>query len=827
LPISLPIDPLLPDIRASLAREPNLILRASPGSGKTTRVPPALLEVEKKEIWVLEPRRLAAKLAAERVAEERGERVGQTIGYHFRFERETSPATRVLFLTEGMLMRRLLHSPRLDTVGTVILDEFHERSLHADAALGYLRRLQRQRPELRIVVMSATLETERLSEYLGACKTIDIEAPRFPLDITYLEKPASDPLDKLVERAVRRALDEPTTKDILVFLPGIADIRRSESALLRLAQSHSLIIAPLHGELDRREQDLAVRPSAKRKVILATNVAETSLTIEGVNVVIDSGLHRSASYSFWSGVPSLKTRATSKASAIQRAGRAGRTGPGRCYRLYTKSEFEGRGAFDSPEIQRADLAQLLLELKTLGVTDLNSFPWFEPPSPASLSSSEQLLHRLGAIDPAGELTPRGKRMAQIPGHPRLARLLLEAETRAIVEPGASLCALISEGLLNRMDALDQVGVRLDGPAERARRQFLSAVNNDTKAPGDFKEALAKTVLTAFPDRVAKRRSAARGKWGETELILCTGGSAKVEEKGVVIDSDLFVVLDIQEQQHATQLKSQLRVRSLVPIHEDWLLELDPCPLIEKDLFTWNAERKRVQASSRLMYEDLVLTESSVDPKPSRETLRVLLKEGLNVDLEKLLAAGPAEIVSLLAGIFNTEVTENYIARLRLLETHKSNLPVPDWDEWKQSLVAHLTPALSLGQLKEIDFGDFSASLLAPETAAAMPRLLPSHFTLPNGKRAPIFYSLDKEPHVESRLQDFFGVKRPPQLLDGRLPLTLHLLAPNGRPLQITKDLDGFWEREYPRIRKELGRRYPRHPWPEDPHTPVPPKPARR
>ena len=600
------MDRLLPDlVRALGAPEPGtapakgsaVVLQASPGTGKTTRVPPALLDALPGEILVLEPRRLAAKYAALRVAEERGEAIGRSVGYQFRFENVTSRDTRLTFLTEGMLMRKMLSDPRLAGVSAVVLDEFHERHLHGDVALGALRRLQLEglRPDLKLVVMSATLETEALSRYLGDCPVLKVESPLHPVAIEHLPSPAAVPLERLVREAVARTLSsaEADSKgDILVFLPGMSEIRRAENALGELAavREGRLKVLPLHGEIAREEQDLALRPiPGKRKVILSTNVAETSLTIEGVTVVIDSGLHRQAAHSWWSGVPSLKTRPITRASAIQRAGRAGRTAPGRCIRLYTLHDFNGRAAFETPEIRRADIASTVLEVKTLGGaagrndgSDPAEFPWFEAPAAAALEAAQTLLHRLGFTEsPAGAaaLTEPGRRAARIPAHPRIARLLVEAEKLGVLEPAASLAALISEGELEGLDALEQArraeAQASSGPLKRARTQLLSAIGRSAGGNAeaaskteDAESRLARSVLAAFPDRIARKRPipahSTRGRSTDVELILSSGGSARAEECPTLASHEMFVALDIQETQAHGQARSQLRLKSVVP-----------------------------------------------------------------------------------------------------------------------------------------------------------------------------------------------------------------------------------------------------------------------
>ncbi|MGH9939766.1 MAG: helicase-related protein, partial [Blastocatellia bacterium] len=444
----LPIDPLLPNIIAQLSWAPNLVLEAPPGAGKTTRVPPALLDagiVGGAEVWVLEPRRLAARMAARRVAEERGEKLGETVGYQVRFEEVAGPRTRLRFLTEGVLTRRLLSDPQLKNVGVVVLDEFHERHLQADLALALLRRLQKTaRPDLKLVVMSATLDAGPVAKFLDDAPTLRSEGKRFDVAIEHLQRPDDRPLAEQVAAAVKRLVAESIDGDILVFLPGAAEIRRAQSACAALADKHDLMVLPLHGDLSAEEQDRAVKPGPSRKVILSTNVAESSVTIDGVVAVIDSGLARVAGHSPWSGLPTLNVARVSKASATQRAGRAGRTRPGRCLRLYTAQDFNARPDHDVAEVRRADLAETALELHSSGVADLNRFDWFEPPPRSAVEAAESLLVAVGAVDARGAVTAVGGRMLRFPLHPRQSRMLVEAESRGVGEQACVDAALIGE-----------------------------------------------------------------------------------------------------------------------------------------------------------------------------------------------------------------------------------------------------------------------------------------------------------------------------------------------------------------------------------------------
>lgn len=811
LPQKLPVDDILPELREKLSRAEAVIVRASPGSGKTTRIPPALIR-DKGEVLVLEPRRVAAKYAARRVAQELGCELGGKVGYQFRFENVTSAATRLRFLTEGMLMRRFVSDPELSGVHTVILDEFHERHLHGDIALAYLRRLQLStRADLKLIIMSATLDTESLARFLGGAPVITIDAPLFPVELEYLPSTPARPLENLVRDAVSQTLSN-TKGDILVFLPGMGEIRRSGEAIRAVAEKHDCLIAPLHGELSREEQDLAIEKNRRRKIILATNVAETSLTIEGVRTVIDSGFHRVASYSWWSGVPTLRTRPISRASAIQRAGRAGRTGPGKCIRLYTRGDFDGRAPFQTPEIQRADLTQSVLELKSLGITEPSHLNWFEAPSTQSLSSAETLLYRLGALEsPGGAISKTGRTLVRIPAHPRIARMLLEAKGNP---EGAVLGALISEGDLETLDAIEALR---NSPLSFSTKKLVDLFEKSLRdEPSGPNKSLEFAILTGFPDRVARRSP-------NGDLVFSDGGSAKSPEHTLFRSSEYFVLLDVQERQGLGQARSSVGVRSAVAIQEGWLFDLNPAQVEEVSSVTWDADRKRVQSVDQIRYGQLVLSESRSDPKDPAAGSLVLAKQGLGLDLDqwgnKLTLHDVLRSLSRITHPDSPEGLENWTARLQLLRKTKPSLPEIDCGFFRRCIEGILGNLTSLQEVREIQWEHALTGCLEadfPGITGELEVQVPTHFGLPNGRKPPIHYQIGHAPWIESRLQDFFGVRSAPSILRGVLPLTLHLLAPNQRALQVTTDLPGFWKNTYPEIRKELSRRYPRHAWPEDP-----------
>jgi ATP-dependent helicase HrpB len=873
----LPIDPLLPEIVGALRASPSVVIEAPPGAGKTTRVPRALHEAGLAgagEVVVLEPRRLAARLAARRVAEELGERPGETVGWQVRFEEVAGPRTRIRYVTEGLLTRRLLAGPALPGVGAVVLDEFHERHLQGDLALALLRRLQRtSRPDLRLVAMSATLDAAPVARYLGA-PALRSEGRRFEVAVEHLSPEdaarSGARLEEEVARAVKRLHREGAEGDVLVFLPGAAEIRRARDALAAFAGSAGVDVLPLHGDLPPDEQDRAVLPGRRRKVILSTNVAETSVTIEGVVAVVDSGLARVASHSPWSGLPTLEVRKISRASAAQRAGRAGRTGPGRALRLYTRHDHDARPEFDVPEVLREDLSETLLALAALGGAE--RLEWFEPPPPAALEAARSLLARLGAIDARGAPTEIGRRMLRVPGHPRQARLVVEAAARGAAEEGALLAALLGERDLRDRRALEGAALPPTGPSdllelahafdqaararfdpdrlrrmgvnagaaqavERARRQLsrvarglpqagatstsistptATSISTSTPAPAPIStdDALIAATLAAYPDRVARRRAP-----GSDDVVLAGGGSARLDPASVVREAPLLVAVDAEERKGDRRgpgaRGAEVRVRIASAVTQELLLDVFPDALRYDETVAWNGAAERVDASERLLYGDLVLEETRA-ARADPEKVAALLAE-------EALARGPRAFAE--EGALDRLVARVGFAAAHAPDTGLVGLSEPDLASALRELCAGRR---SFAELREADLPGALLDRQGPRARAALERLAPDRVTLPGGGRtARIHYEIGKPPWVESRLQDFFGMATGPTVAGGRVPLVLHLLAPNQRAVQVTTDLAGFWDRHYPSIRRELMRRYPRHSWPEDPRTATPPTPRRR
>ncbi len=753
----LPVDAILPGVLAALRTGSCLVLEAPPGAGKTTRVPPALLEIVPGQVLVLEPRRLAARLAAQRAAAERGERAGETIGWQVRFQKCAGPSTRLLYLTEGLLARRLLSEPLLEGVSAVVLDEFHERHLEGDLALALLRRLQlTARPDLRLVVMSATLEGPAVAGFLGACPVLRSEGRLFPLDLRYTPHSAQ-PLEEQVRETVENSFAE-TEGDILVFLPGAAEIRRCGDLLRRRRIAQEADILPLHGDLPPEEQERAVTPGARRRVVLSTNIAESSVTIPGVRAVVDSGFARIPSDSPWSGLPRLELRRISRASATQRAGRAARTAPGLAVRLYPQEDFLRRPEHEPPEILRRELAQLCLHLHAAGVSDPRELEWLTPPPEDALNAAEELLARLGALDAQGRLTDFGRRLAQLPLHPRLAAL--------VERGGAPACRLAAS-----------LSAAHPAQAPQIERQLRSLTRPQARAP------LEECVLRAFPDRVARRR---RGN----ELLLSNGSSAALARDAGLETAEFLVALETEERPE----RGLPVVRSAVAIEPELLLDVFPDRLREETRIEWNRDAERVEEVWRLYYDQLVVDESRRHEPDPEEAAALLARKAAEAGIERFV---------------DSEEWQRLRNRIHFAGLELSPL---------EQILARLCAGLrSFDELRRAaSQGGFQLALRAElgEAWARLERLAPEWLALPSGRRTRIHYPDGAPPYVASRLQDFFGMTETPRIGAAGTPLVVHLLAPNHRPVQVTQDLKGFWERLYPQVRRELMRRYPKHAWPE-------------
>lgn len=852
---SLPIDALLPDLVAELARAPTVILQAAPGAGKTTRVPPALLNVVDGQILVLEPRRLAARLSAERVAAERGEACGQTIGFQVRFTNVSSRQTRVKFITEGLFLRLLLSDPLLPGVGCVILDEFHERHIHTDVALALLKHLQATcRPDLKIVLMSATLNATALGAYLPEARVFVSEGRVFPVTVEHLPRAENKPLEFQIHAATNALLADPRCPGhILVFLPGAADIRRAAGEVAGLARAHGAAVFELRADLPYAEQQKIFAPGGnQRKIILSTNVAETSLTIDGVTGVIDSGLAKIAGHAAWSGMPTLDVKSVSQASCIQRAGRAGRTAPGVTRRLFTQFDFNSRPAFEKPEIQRSDLVQILLELKLASASmpaharfEIDTLPWFDPPSAQSISAGEDLLKRLGALDANGQPTARGHEIAKYPLHPRLGRALVEGKKLGKGGQLVLAVSLLNEGMIFRRGVEAPDYAHSDVSYQAACYQELAGKKQASQRAQNLvdmvsfrkvetlvqslcniagvslqaclepidEQALEQSLIAGFPDRVAQVRSRPKGSTGaEVELNLCLGGGALLSKFSVVRDSELLLALEAEESRTGTTAANAAQIRVAQAIEKEMLVMAGDSTLLrEANEYYWDDTAKRARAAKRLYYGSLVIEEQHIHTQSDvhfEDTLRKALQDAWPLPFE------------------DGDALEFYKVRGAILAQNGLSLTLPDFaGEEYELLLCHICEGKkSFAEIAERDLGDYMADLLSPEARRALDELAPEKITIGAGRKVRVHYEDGKPPWIASRLQDFFGTLTTPRIARGRLGVVVHLLAPNGQAVQVTGDLEGFWERVYPSVRKELCRKYPRQSWPEDPKTALPPEP---
>jgi ATP-dependent helicase HrpB len=768
---TLPVDAILPELLASLRHTPNVVIEAPPGAGKTTRVPLAILGLVSGGVIVLEPRRIAARLAARRVAWEMGEEVGETVGYQVRFEEKTGPRTRLHFVTGGILTRRLLTDPTLKGIDAIVLDEFHERHLDSDLALALLKRLQRTRPELRLIVMSATLNAAPIAQYLADCAVLRSEGRLFALSIRHLPD-SPEPLHVQVRKAMELLLGEQHGGNILAFLPGSAEIRRAMRECEPIARQAGLLVLPLHGDLSPAEQDRAVLPTVERKLILATNVAESSVTVEGVSAVIDSGLARQATYSPWTGLPTLQVGRVSKASATQRAGRAGRTAPGRVVRLYPEKDYLLRPEHDTPEIARADLSQLLLSLRAMKIAHLDDLDWLDSPPVEAVQNAELLLDRIGANDHIAQ------RLARFPLPPRLSRILLEALDRGVGEDGCLVAAML--GLGARSEKNDLLAA-LDLPQDHRLRQHYEQLLRRARPPRQTShddEALLLSVLAGFPDRVARRRTG-------NQILLATGISAEVA--GEPPPYEFMLALDAEDRRE----NPLPLVRMTARIEPEWLLDLFPDRMEERSSVVWNRVSERVEKVSALLYDKLVIEESR-GAASEVEAADLLALKALEAGIDRFV---------------DKEALEHFLARLNF-----AGFDPPD--------ITAVLRDLCLGLQSFSELRDASKNLMPLVEEKLNARLLneiaPLSIRLKNGRQAKVHYEQGKPPWVSSRLQDFFGMQDTPKIGPAKVPLVIHLLAPNHRAVQTTTDLAGFWERLYPQVRRELRRRYPKHSWPELP-----------
>jgi ATP-dependent helicase HrpB len=829
----LPIHSSLEEIRAALRVRGAAVIHAPPGAGKTTLVPPALLDEDwlgTGRIVMLEPRRLAARAAAQRMSFLRGEEVGRTIGYRTRLDTRVSAATRIEVVTEGVLTRMLQHDPTLDGYGLVIFDEFHERSLQADTGLALaLHTRQLVRPDLRVLVMSATLDGTAVARLIDDAPVITSHGRQFDVETRY--RPAPIGARRLgsfdatfVASTITSALNE-TTGDVLVFLPGAPEIHRVAAELGERLPATIEVMA-LHGSLDVTDQDRAIKPSASglRKVVLATSIAETSLTIEGVRVVVDGGLSRRSRFSPRTGMSRLETVRVSRASADQRRGRAGRTAPGFCYRLWAEDENTSLQAFTAPEILEADLAPLALDLACAGITEPDDLRWLDAPPIAAFSQARDLLHQLQAIDESGRATTHGESMAQLGLHPRLAHMILRASTEGMGALACRLAAILGErdplrGLRNtigvdlqaRLDAMerprDYAGAdhgALRRALEQARRWEQKLPKRAATTATPYASAVGRVLALAYPERVGMRRPGVLPRY-----VLRNGNGVSLPE-GDALGPENFIVV-AESDGRAPESRAWLAASMTADdVQADFADDVTNHETVE-----WT-EDQGIRAFRERRLGAIVLSRRSVhDPDPllvARAVATGIRRHGLEV-------------------LSWSDRARRLRERLAFLHAHDSSWPDVSNEALTDRLLERLADSLgtirSAAELQSLDVSAALLDLLDWDQRRRLDTLAPTHFEAPTGSRLPIDYSDPRAPAVAVRLQEMFGRQDTPAVLGGRVALTLQLLSPAQRPVQVTRDLAGFWRTSYYDVRKDMRARYPKHPWPEDPLNAEPTKRARK
>lgn len=834
--IPLPIDSLLPDLIEHLKVSTAAIVEAPPGSGKTTRVAPSLIDAglcdSQRRTFLLQPRRLAAKSTAQRIAEERNGQLGKEVGYQVRFESKVSHSTSLIVATEGILLRRLAADPTIDDIGTVVLDEFHERSLNADLILSMLRQVQQVRDDLRVIVMSATLDAGPLETFLNA-PVFKTTGTLHPVDIKY--RPPK-PRQKLTEHTAETIAitAERTEGDILVFLPGVGEISQTENLLKRQRAVRDCAVMPLYGSQPLEQQSKVIHPGTNRRIILSTNVAETSLTIEGIRTVIDSGQVRVLRFKPAVGLDRLQLEPICQSSATQRAGRAGRLESGLCLRLWDEKSHRTSPMHLEPEIRRVDLSAAVLQLYQWGERP-DGFPWFEAPREDSIAAAVRLLELLGAIE-NHKITELGRRIAKLSVSPRLARMLIESPNLGQTESICLAAAMISErdpflreqgwsgrgkpptrqasrwncDVTQRLLALQRFyetgesqtafGEIHRGAAHTIRKvaaEFASMIEEDVTvtSASSIADVIPKALLLAFPDRLARRR-----KPGDSKGRMVGGRGVRLGPSSGVYEPELFLCID------ADDAATEAKVRQASGIDPAWLPEE---LMVDREEQFFNPTRKQVEARRRRYWGDLMLNEQTA-PITDEEQCQDLLFAAASKQLRSVL---PDEKSSF----------HSWLKRMACLQAWAPELELPESnDEFLTELLRELCPhKRSFAELQTSAWLDWLKSRLTPAQLQALERECPERMEVPSGSRIQLDYTVGKPPVLAVRIQEVFSWKETPRVAFGRVPILLHLLAPNFRSQQVTDDLASFWANTYSTVRKELRRRYPKHSWPEDPLTAMP------
>ena len=821
----LPIDEILPALRAALTRHRNAVVEAPPGAGKSTVVPLALLEepwLRGGKIVMLEPRRLATRAVATRMATTLGESPGDTVGYRMRQETRVSKRTRIEVVTEGVFTRMLQSDPALEGIAAVLFDEFHERSLHADTGLAFALDSQvNLAPELRLLVMSATLDGAAVAKLLGDAPVVTAAGRMFPVEIQYagsglpLLPGGRDSPELAALRVIKRAVAE-APGDLLVFLPGAGEIRRLQGMLSDVGKDVDVL--PLFGELAAGDQDAALKPAkpGRRKIVLATNIAETSLTIDGVRIVVDLGLERRSLFDPSSGMNRLEVQRISRASAEQRAGRAGRTAPGVCFRLWGEGADRSLAAYAPPEVCVADLAPLALDLAVWG-TQAGDLRWMDPPPAATLASARDLLRRLGALDGAGKVTAHGRAMQEFPAHPRLAHMLLKARDLGASPLAAELAALLSDRDLlraggnprerdsdvrTRLEALRRGSASVDRGAldrvRRAQRSFEQQLGASEAFRGDRAEIEAGVLLgMAYPDRIARRRPGADARYQ-----LSNGRGALFASAESIAREEFIVAVDLDDREREAQ------IRLAAPLSKADLLEHFESQLQRGDELAWDARTEAVAARRVIRLDELLVEEKPLNDVPRAASAAAMLEGVRSLGLDAL----PWDADS-----------RDFLARSEFV----SKLNRSDLGAWpissREALVLDLSwiePFLDgitrRSQLTRVPLMDALRARLDYAQQRKLEDLAPTHIGLPTGSRVRIDYLDDNAPVASMRMQEVFGLAATPRIGGGTVPVTFTLLSPGRKPLQITRDLASFWRNAYVEVRKDMRGRYPRHYWPENP-----------
>ena len=812
----LPIDAVLNDLSCTLEANNAAVLVAPPGAGKTTRVPLALLDApwaKDKKIIVLEPRRIAARASADRMAKSLGERAGETVGYRVRFGSKISRATRIEVVTEGIFTRQILDDPELSGVAAILFDEFHERSLDADLGLALARDAQTGlREDLRILVMSATLDGARVAKLLGDAPVVESEGRAFPVETRYLGRKADAPIERQMADAIASAL-RADSGSVLAFLPGAAEIRRTQTFLGERVQDASIEIVPLFGALDAAVQDRAIAPAPKgtRKVVLATSIAETSLTIEGVRIVVDCGLARVPRYEPDIGLTRLETVRASRAAVDQRRGRAGRTEPGVCYRLWDEPQTASLASYTQPEILSADLSSLVLDLAQWGVSDPAALAFLDPPPQPAWKEAKSLLTELNALDGDGRITAEGKSLRSLALPPRLARMIVDSHRVGSGEAAAEIAAIITErglggdsvDLEHRRDQFRRDRSPRAASARDLARRWASQVAASEKVAQQEDLSTGLMLAYAFPDRVARNR-------GNGSFVLANGRGAAVEQTSSLARAPYIAIGEM------TGTAASGRILLAAQITQDEIERHFAEHIETADEISFDRGAMALRARRKRVLHAMTLSEATLALSPSEETARILA--------DGLIAAG-------LDRLPWSKAARQWRDRVMFLRKAEGD----SWPDLSDGgLIARredwLVPALyDKVALKDISAGDLSDALMALlpwEMRARLDREAPTHFEAPTGSMLAIDYEAEQGPTIAVRLQELFGLNTHPSIAAGKVPLVLELLSPAQRPVQVTRDLPGFWRGSYAAVRSDLRGRYPRHPWPDDPASAVPTRRAK-